>query len=999
MLVTRVSAWIRKEKALHPERDFSRGRRMQCRGWEWLRWPILVVLGVLHIAGACCGQDTFSTGVLEGRVLDNWDGRPLSGVVVTLRGTTLATVTDHEGLYRLRGVPPGRHELIFSRSGYARTMVTDVLVAEGQTSRVDAALRPEFYELEEYVVTAAEMSEQVVQLLEMRQRATVAMDVLGAEQFSRLAASDAADILEQVPGVTVVGGREPVVRGLNERYVGVLLNGAEVPSPDPYKKSAQLDMFPAGLIESVTVTKTFTPDLPGNFSGGGVLLKTRSFPEEFQLRLSGGVEANTRATFRDDFPRYAGGGTDWLALDDGTRALPAELSRPGLQIPRPPANSGLPSSSTYAARIQQAETVHHLTRLLGPTDFAPRPEHALPNHNFSLALGDTRAGKAHALGYFGGITYQRKFQYLDGVNNRYAPGLHQTIQPRKQFEDVQGIEEITWATVANLAWRYQQEQKLEFTFYHNQSAEDLARTQRGRISDDPGWEFVLHRLHWTERHLQSFQLHGEHTLPRWTDAKLEWLAALSRSAQEEPDARFFHYRTDGQLFQPDHQSLPTPNKPTRYFRDLEENNRSARADLTVPLRWGQDREVVWKWGGAWQQGERTFKDREVFYEGLYAPTDRFPFLGDANAFLPPESLGYRATTNAAGRISYVWNRYIQLRDSRYTGEQTVPAAYVMAEAPLTRRLRLIGGVRFEQTEIAMDSLSYVANETTGLPVNQTSLAREDWLPAVGLIFQPRTNMTVRLHFSQTLARPTFRELAAYRSYDPLTDELIEGNPRLGLSTVKNYDLRWEWFPRPGEVLSLSLFYKDLQNAIERRFVNIGGDIVSFMNRPAAEVYGVEFEFRRGLDVWWTALSGLSLGVNAAWMASEVQLTEDEVRNRTDFLGDTSRSRPLYDQSPYVVNADLTWDHPRTQTSLTVGFNIFGPRIVIAGLATPDVYEQPAPSLDVVLRQGLGRHWSVRFTARNLLDPAWERTYGEDGAAVFSRYHRGRLFGLSLSREW
>lgn len=997
MFVTLGTAAIHRVGASPWERPQPRGWR---QGTGFLL-RVLVFLGLAALSGSSGlhAQNAIAWGILEGRVLDNWDGRPLSGVVVTVRGTTLATVTDNEGAYQLRGVPPGRHEVVFARSGYARTIVIDVLVAEGQTSRVDAALRPEFYELEEYVVTAAEVNEQTAQLLELRQRAVVVMDVLGAEQFTRLAASDAADILEQVPGVTVVGGKEPVVRGLNERYVGVLLNGAEVPSPDPYKKSAQLDMFPAGLIESVTVTKTFTPDLPGNFSGGGVLLKTRSFPEEFQLRLSGGLEANTRATFRDDVPRYSGGGKDWLAMDDGTRALPGPLRADDLQLPRPPANSGLPNSPTYRARIEQAETVNHLTRLLGPTAFAPSPGHGWPNHSGSFTIGDTLAGETHALGYFGGLTYQRKLLYLEGINQRYTPGIDQTIRVRKQFRDVQGLEEASWAAVANLAWRYREEQRLEFTFYHNQSAEDLARTQQGTITDDPGWLFVLHRLHWTERHLRSFQLRGEHELPRLGDWKLEWLAALSQSSQDEPDARFFHYRTDGFGFEPDHQSLPTPNKPTRYFRDLEENNRNARMDLTVPLRWGHDREMQWKWGGAWQEAERTFEDREVFYEGLYGRNAMFPFLGDPNAFLPPGSLGYVATTNAAGRINYTWNRYIQLRQSRYTGEQTIPAAYVMTELPITRWARLIGGVRFEQTEIAMNSASYVANETTGLPVNQTLLTRDDWLPAVGVIFQPRTNMTVRLHYSQTLARPTFRELAAYRSYDPITDELIEGNPRLGMSDLKNYDLRWEWFPRPGEVCSVSLFYKDLRNAIERRFVNIGGDIVSFMNRPSAKVYGVEVEFRRGLDIWWGPLSGLSLGLNAAWIASEVGLTEEEIRNRTAFLGDTSRSRPLYDQSPYVLNVDLTWDHPRTKTSLTVGFNLFGPRIVIAGLATPDVYEQPAPSLDVVLRQGLGRHWSLRCTARNLLDPEWERTYGEESGAVFSRYQRGRLFGLSLTREW
>jgi len=973
---------------------FMSARRVFTRLCAWLVWWEMAA-GLVPILA----QDAGAHGTIEGRVISAWDAGPLAGVTVSVRGTTLATVTDAEGRFRLVSVPPGRHVIVLSRSGYVRTVVTDVLVAGGQVSRVEANLRPEFYEREEYVVTAPEMNEQTAQLLDMRRQSAALLDSVGAEQFARLAASDAADILERVPGVTVADGKHPVVRGLNERYVGVLLNGAEMPSPDPYKKSASLDMFPAGLIESVTVAKSFTPDLPGNFAGGGVLLKTRSFPEDFLFRISAGIEFNTRTTFRDDFPTASGGAWDWLGMDDGSRALPEELDRPGLTVPRPVSNSGLPSSPSYASRLADAEELNRLTRLMGSPAFAPTPGWAPPNHSFSLTSGDTVSFRNQAVGWFGGLTYQRKFTLLDGPNNRYSPGLQQTIVPRKLFHDVQGIEEVNWAAVASLAWRPLPEQELTFTFFQNQNADFVARTQRGTITDDPDLTFVLHRLHWTERSLRSFQLNGTHKLACLGDLQLDWLAALSSTRQEEPDARFFHYRTDGTFFEPDHQSLPTPSKPTRYFRDLEEEHRNVKGDLTLPWVDGQGRQWRLRWGGAWSGSRRTFEDREIFYEGQFGRSAAFPFLGDANAFLSEGSLGYTAVTNADGRVRYTWNRYIGTRESRYEAEQTIPAAYVMAEVPLGSRLRLTAGARFEQTELQADSVSYVANETTGLPENRAALQRQDWLPAAGLTWQIRTNQQVRLHYAHTIARPTFRELAAYRSYDPVTDEILEGNPRLGMTDVRNYDLRWEWFPAPGEVISVSAFYKDLAGAIERQYVNIGGEIVSFVNRPSAEVYGVELELRRGLGFLHAELQNLSLGLNAAWIASSVELSPEEILNRTQFIGDASDTRPLYDQSPYVVNVDLSWELPRSGTTLTMAFNIAGPRIVIAGLATPDVYENPAPSLDLIWDQRLGRHWKLRVTAKNLLDPAIERTYGEGSAAVYNRYHRGRLFGLSLSCEW
>lgn len=970
------------------------GRRRRGRAQD-LALSLLLLLAV-----TARGQEP-ERGVLAGTVSESWEGRPLAGATVVVRGTILAVTTDAQGRFHLADVPPGVYTLQLAAPGYSPAVVGEVLVAPGQTSTVNVSLRPEYYELEEYVVTAPELETPTEQLLAERREAVALLDVIGADQFARVGASDAADIVSRVAGVTVAEGKTPVVRGLNERYVGLTLNGAEVPSPDPYKKTVNLDLFPAALIQSVTVQKSFTPDMPGNFTGGGVNLVTRSLPETFRFQLSGEVGYNTRATGSGRFLSYTGGNLDWLGIDDGTRALPSALAARDLRVPFPPFSTGRPGSATYAQRKADAELLAAQTRELGVTTFQGSPQPPPPNHKVSVAFGDTVKLFGGSFGYFVGLPYDRRYSlYDDGVARRYAPGLGQEqFLVRKDFRDWRSLEEVTWGTLVNLAYVFNEAHEVGFTYMHNQSTEDLVRRQLGVISDDPGTEFDLNRLIYTERALDTFQGRGRHELPALGDLRVDWLGSFATTSQDEPDARFFNFGWEGGRPVLDRSGFPEPRAPTRYFRQLSEEQASGKLDLTLPLTPTSGLEAQVRGGFLVSDAQRDFLDREFFYQGQAGETARFPFTGDPNTYLSPENLGFRSITNATtGAISYTWDRYLQLRRSRYEGQQQIVAGYLMSELPVHYHWKLVGGVRLETTDLLVASESYLANSITGLTTNRSDLAQSDWLPAAGLIWNPRPDMAVRLNYAQTLARPSFRELAAYRGYDPLLDELLDGNPRLRLSQIQNYDLRWEWFPRPGEVLSVSLFYKDLRHAIERNFVTRDAEIVSFANRDQAEVYGVEFEARRTLDVIPAEYGILSLGVNLAWIQSEVALSPEELAAKREVLPGASATRSLYDQSPYVLNADLTYDLPQTGTSLTLGFNLFGPRITIASLTTEDVFEQPAPLLDLVLQQRLSRRLSLKFSAKNLLDPAFERTYGESGRLLFSSHRRGMTFALGLNYE-
>ena len=827
----------------------------------------------------------------------------------------------------------------------------------------------------------------IKQLMAERAREAASTEAFGSEQISRSGASDAGAIVNKIAGASIVDGKFAVIRGLSDRYVTTTLNGGEVPSADPYRRSASLDVFPAQFIDKVVVSKTFTPDQQGAFTGGGINIVTKSFPERPFTSLSLGTSYNTQASLNDKFLSYQGGSSDWMGTDDGTRALPEALTPVDLTIPNPPSSTGTfrPGTPTYVRRTTDAERLNVLTKEMGVTEFRGSPSETPLNTSFSLATGQTSHLFRRPLGVLGSVAYRRDYAYYEGgVSRREAAGDERSI-----YDETLSSWTVNWSAMVALALQLHPAHEVGFNFLYNQNGNDQIRHQEG-FRLDTGYDIPItrERIYFTERNLQTYQLKGSHQLPDTAGIRLDWLAALSDTSQEEPDARFFNFLKTGDDYYFGDPRTGTPVEPTRYYRDLEEQNQNVKADLTIPFRqWTWDEGQV-KLGFFDSTAARTFTDRAIYYLGQDSS-----FSGDPNAFLTPDNLGSTSTTNAAGRVTWDWHRYIQKRDGVYTADSTFRAGYAMIDTPLVPSLRFIGGARYEITDMSVISRSDL-DGSGNFVTNAVHL-----LPATGLVWQPRTNMNVRLHYSQTIARPSFRELAQYSSYDPVLDEVLIGNPNLLLTDVDNFDLRWEWFPQPGELLSVSLFYKDLRNAVER-IIALDQESITFTNRPTAKVLGIEFEARRNLSVLSAHLREFSAGGNVSLIQSETELFDDEYFNKSQYLDEVDRTRPLYDQSPYILNADISYDNPRTGTSASLLLNMAAPRVAIAILTSDDVYEHPPTSLDFTLSQKLGRQLTLKFAARNLLDPTIKRTYGASpDDPLYSSYRRGRTFGLSLNMDF
>ena len=814
----------------------------------------------------------------------------------------------------------------------------------------------------------------IKQLMEERAKASAVVESYGTEQISKSGVSDVGEIVSRISGATVAEGKFAVVRGLADRYTMSTLNGVDIPSADPDRRAAQLDLFPAQFLNRVDVNKTFQPDLPGGFAGGAINIVTRSFPEKPIFSFSVGTSYNTQSSLKDDFLFTDQGSHDWLAIDDGTREKPDK-----------------------AAATDPEGTIRPVDPLIKDTfksrQFAPMAGDSPVNSSLAVAFGDTTHFLGRPLGFLVGINHKIDYNHY---NNGLAANKFNPIAGgfEEDYVDVRSTIEYMWGSLATLAYQISDNHELNFNFMFVQTAEDEARRLRGQsasFGSQPGISYVEKNiLHWTERNLNNFQLRGGHLFPELGDTKLDWVGSLASTSQEEPDHRIIQF-----LAQPDNPNDPfdspsfdpsgpaEPPNPSRIWRELQEDNTSFRMDLTIPLSPNGWAENSLKAGIFYSGSEQTYDSRA--WEIQVLGSHSFRTNGNPDSIPDPDFYDQINYKNFPANF-------------QYTGEQTIQAGYAMGTWSPLNWVRLVGGVRYETTELTVNTV----NITQGGDPSSSAIDQKDLLPAVVGSFLLRSNLQFRAAWSQTIIRPTYREISEAEVYDVARGRTIRGNPDLTLSASENYDARLEWFPRAGEIISIGGFMKKMELPIELSQEDTTGDLLFYDNYEKADVYGFEVELRKNFRGFWGApYDQFSLGFNYAYIKSEVPRTQEQIDNQERLIGSTSRLRPLYDQPEYVLNADLTWDSFISGTSVTLSGGVVGRRLVLVGYATPDEFEEPAPQLEFSISQKIGRHWKVRFSGKNLLDPVYEVTqdWDEEGIKVMERYTKGMQFGLSIGADF
>lgn len=956
----------------------------------------LISLFVLTASVVFFNTSTYaqSTGKITGTVVDAELGEPLIGANVIISGTTIGAATDLNGRYSIANVPVGTYDLAFSSIGFAKQTVTGVEVTAGETVKIDIIMKPESFETDEVVITAKAAEDSEAGLLVKRQKAVSVSDAISAEEISRTGSGDAAEAVKQVVGASVVDGKYVYIRGLGDRYSSTQLNGAELPSSDPSKKAFQLDLLPTNLLENITTIKTFTPDKPGSFSGGIVDIATKKFPEKFTLKISSSGSYNTNTTGNSDFVTYTGGKTDWLGYDDGTRELPTVLANGTIE------QGDLPIATSDVRRDLEgvkAQSSSQVGKAFGNTMDVTRKAPPV-NQSFSFSVGnEIPLGDVSNFGFLTSLTYGRSFSSY----NNGKVGIYKGVQDKEVLDsllildDARGTEEANIGGLFAFAFNVNPAHQIGGNVFYSRSGTSTGRYQDGYWLQELGKDRIVSNriLTYVERDILSYQLRGDHYLDFFLNSKVDWSASISQTSQDEPDRRLTFT-----VYDPSRDSYVINgsnfDNPSRYFRTLEDRGNNYNINLTMPFEVWRGYKAQFKTGYAYQFKDRNFDER-IF---SYIPDGKIfnEVEGDLTQLFAEENFDYTVDVDPVLGFPVLRGNVVTENtkpENSYDGEERVNAIYGMIDLPVFSDLRFIGGVRFESTEINL-----VSKDTTKAEGN---IDVSDVLLSANFIYSLTPNMNIRVSATQTLARPTFREIAPFSNKEFVNGFTLVGNPELKRTLIQNYDLRWEWFTRPGEIFAISGFYKVLNDPIERSFIGQENNrIVSYANVDKATILGAEFEARFRLDYFLDWLENFSFGGNLSIIKSEIKIDKEELEIRRAVDPDAKDTRELQGQSPFILNLDLTYLNYESGTTISLHFNTFAERLSsISRNFTPDVYEQPAAQLDLIASQEIIAGFTAKLGIKNLLDTSYKEVHHYKGNDyTFYEYDRGRTinFGISYS---
>jgi len=432
------------------------------------------------------------TGRIVGRVIDAESGAPLRSAQLFLEDDSVGGTTDLNGRYRLERVPAGQHTVVAQTLGYARKSVTGVQVEAGEATLLDITMVQQAIALEGLTVSAEAEEGSAAALLDERRTASSMTEAVGAQEISRRPDSDAADVAQRMTGVTVTDGKYVFVRGLGNRYSQTSLNGSSLPSPEPEKEVVPLDLFPSDFLESLETQKSYTPDLPADFSGGSVKINMRDFPNRFTIKAGVSTSFNTNSQFQDGFLEYGGGDLDWLGFDDGTRDQPEAVERIMGDL-----RSGQRLPTNDAELIEIGEALRSLDQ-----QFAPASGDTPLNRSFNLSIGgSTPIMDDGELGYFFAGTYSDSYTRRDDELERkwraeaFREETADISTPNVDYDFVRGMRSISWGTIGNLTFKPSPTQKISLRTTLNLNTDDEARTFTGLNDEDIGGTIFSERAH------------------------------------------------------------------------------------------------------------------------------------------------------------------------------------------------------------------------------------------------------------------------------------------------------------------------------------------------------------------------------------------------------------------------------------------------------------------------------------------------------------------------
>ena len=891
-----------------------------------------------------------------GVVRDEANAIALPGVPVEIVGTGAPVYTDVDGRYVLE-VQPGKHQIKVVLEGYQERLIN---IEAGTERTVTADIGLTMNRLAETVVVTAqavdlETSSAEAQLIERRQ-APVITDNIGSQEMKDNGDRDAASAMERVTGVSIVENSYVFVRGLGERYSNTTLAGSVLPTTEPDKKVVPLDLFPTGLIDSVQVSKSYSPDKSAEFAGGLVQIMPIKLPSQPVLDLTYGIGYFGNAT-GNDIPLSPLGSRDGWGYDNGARALPAGI--PDSKIVR----QGIYTPDVGFSNNQITEYGKMFENIWRPVD-----KNAKPGQSWSATYGD----RFNNFGVIASVTHSYKEQFVEEDRRFYRIGDAGTLDEASDYHMLTGTQKAQLGIVANFSYQFNTNQRITVENFYTHSGRDEGRFFEGQNTDNAR-DYRNSRLQFIEEGLISNAVSGEHFFQNLANSRFDWRANFARATRDEPDLR-------ETLYERALDSAPSvvytyadeSQSGFRMFNDLTDDTADATVNWAT-LSSAGGRPTQYKFGFAYADRSRDFLSRRFHYIPITTQkADTGNLLFDST--LPPEQIFIESNIGTAFRLS----EETRPTDA-YRGDQSTTSGYGMVDISLSGRARLIAGARveaFDQTVVTQDPFGLFEREV------QAENSNTDVFPAVNFVLGATANSNIRLSYSTTVNRPEFRELAEFEFTDVVGNRAVKGNADLQRALIQNVDGRWEMFGGGRSVVATSVFYKYFDKPIERVVIASANPIATFQNADNARNFGVELEVARELG------QHFFVNANYTFVDSKITLSPEQLGVQT------SAERPLAGQSENIFN--VSGEFFMGGFSTRVLYNFFGDRISDVGAnEAPDIIEQGRGALDVVFAQRY-RNLTVRATLENLTDSEYEYTQSLEIDRIQRLYKLGRSYTVSLS---
>lgn len=947
----------------------------------------LIMSFLLVSIGSAFAQD----GYIRGTVYDEGTGETLIGVTVLAKGTNYGNITDFDGKFEVK-LPVGTYDIQFSFIAFETIVISGVEVtADKPLIFNNIQMKEEVSELGEIVVTAEAIrsSEAIISITKMK--ASNLVDGLSAASFDKIGDSNASDAVKRITGVSVEGGKYVYVRGLGDRYTKTILNNVDIPGLDPDRNSIQMDIFPTGLIDNMMVYKTAVAELSADFTGGVVNIETKDLPDDKILDVSLNVSFNPAMHFNPNFIMGNSSSTDFLGFDNGERELPQEARR-----------ENIPSPLSGNSREEINGFLKKFGKTLGAT-----PQTSFMDYSLSFTTGNQFNVGSNKLGYIFSANYKSNSVFYDDVTygeyqKRTSPSesdlRYATVQNGMRAE-----RNVLIGLLGGITYKADYS-KYKLTAMHLQNGINTAGQffidNDGEAVGQSGYLAYSNNLEYNQRGLTNVLLNGEH---HTSDGKwdLDWRVSPTFSSIQDPDVRktAFTYNDIDTTF-----SAGAGGNPSRIWRYLEEVNMVGKFDVTRNSQ-AFGRDAKFKAGASYIYKERDYEILSYDLQFFGAQPD---FGIDPNRVLLDENLYPDGTLyyNSANSTP---------NSNEFNSNSSNLGLYASAEINPSDKLKAIIGLRgekFQQRHTGRD-VQYAQLGTGNNLEDELVIDDFDLFPSVNLVYAVTEEQNVRLSYSKTIARPSFKELSFAQIIDPLTNRIFNGglfqygdwDGQLGVTRINNLDARWEIFLPGSEIISVSAFYKTFEDPIE--LVRIPEQQTSTEYQPRnvgdGEVIGAEIEFKKDLSFISEDLSNFYIGSNVTFVESRITMTETEYNARLSFQKDgetIDNKRQMAGQAPYIVNASLGYENYENGLDAGLFYNVKGSTLAIVGSGLfPDVYAEPFSSLNFNLNKSFGaeRNMTLNFSVSNILNDKREEVYRGYNTAdqPFTIFNPGRTFGLGF----